>query len=174
MLNVHRPRPIFPLLACLLVAVAVPALAQSSAAGIRGVLLDAEGMPAVGYQVVLHGATGDLFLTPPTAEDGSFKLAGLPPGRYAVSAFDPNGEEFGLTRGEVTLEAGRFARLELRLAGEPHPPGRPPPASGPAPRTAGLLGRPWLSAALPAIGSAALALLLSNEGERPASPSNAP
>ncbi|RMG48702.1 MAG: carboxypeptidase regulatory-like domain-containing protein [Acidobacteria bacterium] len=145
------------------------ALAQSSTAGLRGVLLDQEGLPAVGFQVGLRRATGDLFLSPPTGKDGSFALAGLPPGRYELTAFDPRGEELGVTRKQVLLEAGRYERVELRLSGPPHPPGRAPAPEPAAERPkAGRL----VTIGIPVAAAVVALLVAGGGGEAPVSPSS--
>jgi plastocyanin len=53
-----------------------------------------------------------------TTADGRFRIAGVPPGTYPVSAWVPWGEE---VQGSVVIEAGKTARLDLRLKA-----GRPP------------------------------------------------
>jgi len=107
---------------------AAPILAQQrplrTPGEIRGVLLDAEGLPAEGHQVGARSAAGDLFLSPRTGRDGAFVLTGLPPGEYRLVAFTPDGAELPLSPGDVKLGPGKTARLELRVSGEAGPPGR--------------------------------------------------
>lgn len=44
--------------------------------------------------------------------DGSFDIAGVPPGVYPIVAWQPHGEEY---RGQVTIEAGKSAKVEISL-----------------------------------------------------------
>ena len=53
-----------------------------------------------------------------TAADGRFRIAGVPPGTYPVTAWVAWGEE---VKGTVVVEAGKTARLDLRVVA-----GRPP------------------------------------------------
>jgi hypothetical protein len=105
-------------------SLAQPAPGGEAAAQLRGVLLTAEGLPAVGYQIGLKSTEGDLFLSPPTAKDGGFALELVPPGSYSVVAFGPNGAEYPVLGREIALTAGQVERLELRIAEQGLPPGR--------------------------------------------------
>lgn len=108
------------------------------AAQLRGVLLNAEGLPASGFQLGLKSRAGDLYLAPPTGVDGSFAIEGLPAGPYQVVAFAPDGTEFPVVGGEIELAAGAVERLEIRLRATGHSPGRPPEAAPPeTPRPGG-------------------------------------
>ena len=113
------------------------------AAQLRGVLLNAERMPATGFQLGLKSTAGDLYLAPPTGADGSFALDGLPAGPYQVVAFSPDGEEFPVVGGEIELRPGAVERLEIRLRAAGHSPGRPPEGAGPA--GAAQRGGSWFS-----------------------------
>ncbi len=115
-------------LAVVLLSLAAPILAQQPAArepgALRGVLLDAEGLPAEGYQIGARSAAGDLFLSPRTGADGAFALTGLPSGTYQIVAFAPDGSEFPLSSGTIAIAPGTVERLELRITGKGGPPGR--------------------------------------------------
>jgi hypothetical protein len=87
-------------------------------------LLDHQGMPAVGHQIGVKSGAGDLMLSPPTGQDGHFVLNNLPPGKYELVAFDPEGAQFPVVSEEVTLEPGQIERLEVRISGPAQPPGR--------------------------------------------------
>ncbi len=113
------------------------------AAQLRGVLLNAEGLPASGFQLGLKSRAGDLYLAPPTGADGSFAIDGLPAGPYQVVAFAPDGTEFPVVGGEIELRAGAVERLEIRLRATGHSPGRPPDASPPG--APGAKGGNWFS-----------------------------
>ena len=52
-----------------------------------------------------------------TGADGRFRITGVPAGSYPVTAWVPHGEE---VRGQVVVEPGKTARLELSVeAGQP-------------------------------------------------------
>lgn len=140
---------ILALLPALAIAASAPVLAQDSpAAQLRGVLLDAEGLPASGYQLGLKSPSGDLYLAPPTGADGAFALDAIPPGSYEVVAFSPDGEEFPVLGGGIVLEPGKVERLEIRLKPTGYPPGRPPepePVSEKEPDRGGWFSRMWNS-----------------------------
>ena len=112
------------LAALLLVSPATVLAAEEGLAQIRGVLLDQQGMPAVGHQIGVKSGAGDLMLSAPTGADGHFVLSQLPPGRYELVAFDADGAQFPVASEPVTLEPGQIARMEVRIAGPAQPPGR--------------------------------------------------
>jgi plastocyanin len=49
--------------------------------------------------------------------DGTFSIANVPPGVYPLVAWQPYGEEY---RGQVTVESGKTAKVELSLREGPH------------------------------------------------------
>jgi len=152
-----------------LAAIASPlSIAQAQEQGlaqIRGVLLDAEGMPAVGHQLGLKSATGDLMLSAPAGADGQFVLSQLPPGRYEIVAYDADGAEYPIVSDEVALEPGQIARIEVRIAGAPHPPGRVRPAAQ-ASSGGGFRGLPMLTKVGIVVGGAfAIALALDSDDD---------
>lgn len=98
--------------------------AATEGAQIRGVLLDQNGFPAVGYQVGLKTKGGDLTLSAPTGADGSFVLESLPPDTYRLVAFGPDGAEFPVLSREVALKPGQLERLEIRISGKGGVPGK--------------------------------------------------
>lgn len=101
---------------------------------LRGSLTDRAGHPAAGFPIVVFSASrADWFAgsrrvtTARPSTDGTFRLVGLPPGRYflsavvAVDAADLEDAAFleGLTAGAltVTLTEGRATVQNIRLAG---------------------------------------------------------
>ncbi len=171
-----------------------PAVAAAGAAAgtaqLRGVLLDAEGMPAHGYQVGLRNADGDLFLSTATGPDGSFAVQIVPPGKYELVAFAPDGSEFPVLSKPVTLKEGQVARLEIRLGAKGFAPGHAPAraaaaagkgggaaaagAGGTTAAAAGALASWWLPLAVVVGGAFAVNSLDDNDpGPEPeASPSS--
>ena len=62
-------------------------LAQSSASGIiSGTVRSREGVPVPGVQLTARRADGSYERRDVSAADGTFRLAGLPPGSYDVTA----------------------------------------------------------------------------------------
>ncbi|MDQ7007476.1 MAG: carboxypeptidase-like regulatory domain-containing protein [Acidobacteriota bacterium] len=119
-----RPPVAWILVTILVAGIFAPLFAQPATAALRGVLLDAEGLPAVAYQVGLRSAEGDLFLSAPATIDGHFNISDLPAGRYRLVAFDEKGAEFPVLSEEITLKPGTVERLEIRISGTSAPPGR--------------------------------------------------
>jgi hypothetical protein len=97
-------------------------------AQVRGVLLEQAGTPAHKHQVAVRNVAGDLFTSGPTGVDGSFVIAGLPPDTYRLAVFGPDGSEYPVVARQFTLAPGQTERLEIRITGEPAPPGRTPAA----------------------------------------------
>ena len=94
-----------------LVAVAVPASAQTGA--VRGrVVLAGDGAPVGGGTVTIVGTPRAIA----TGEDGSFQFIGLTPGNY-----DIEGRRIGTTiaRASVTVRDGETADVTLRVAEAP-------------------------------------------------------
>lgn len=103
----------------LMICLPVTALTQpSTTAEVRGVLLDTGGLPAKGFQVGLKTPDGSLFLSQPTAADGTFAIEGLPPATYQLAAFAPDGGEIPVVSKPVTLAAGQKDRVEIRLSSD--------------------------------------------------------
>lgn len=169
------------LLAVLLASPFGPLLAQAATtASLRGVLLSAEGLPAVGYQVGLRSAEGDLFISAPASADGHFNVSDLPPGRYRLVAFDEQGAEFPVLSREITLAPGAIERLEIRISGTSLPPGRSASGGGAPARLGSRLTRWWkgfpLAGKIGVVAVGAFAAYQAVDGgdstpERPVSPS---
>ncbi|MGO4777334.1 carboxypeptidase-like regulatory domain-containing protein, partial [Lysobacter sp. 2RAB21] len=122
--NRHNRRPIAALrtgagrnlLACALASclmVAAPAaLAQSTAATIRGVISGNAG-PAANASVTATNITSGLSRKAQTGADGNYTLAGLPPGTYRIEV---NADGQTNTR-NVTVAVGQAATLNLSTGG---------------------------------------------------------
>ncbi len=168
------------LVTALLAGIFSPLLAQPATASLRGVLLTAEGLPAVGYQVGLRSAEGDLFISAPATADGHFNISELPAGRYRLVAFDEKGAQFPVLSEEIALKPGAIERLEIRISGSGLPPGRTASGGGAAPGRASRLLKWWKGFPLAgkigivAVGAFAVYQAVDNgdsSPERPVSPS---
>lgn len=112
--HIFRPTP--RLLACALAsclfAAAAPALAQSTAATVRGqVTLDSN--PAAQARVTATNVATGLTRTVAASANGSYSVAGLPPGTYRIDV-----EAGGRTTSKVvTLQVGQTATLNLAAGG---------------------------------------------------------
>jgi hypothetical protein len=144
-------------------------------AQVRGVLLEPAGTPAVRHQLALRADNGDLFTSGPSGMDGAFVVPGIPPGTYKAAAFGPDGSEFPVLGGAVTLTGGQVLRQEFRIAGEGTAPGRAAPAepggkSGFARFAGSTAGKVTFALA----GAAAIGLVIAGSGDddpQPVSPS---
>ena len=103
----------------------LPRPASPVGGAIDGVVVTDEPQPRPvrRARVTLAGASGDAGTILLTAEDGTFEFAGVPPGRYTVTAQKDayvaivNGSWRAAANGQrVTLAAGERARLEFHLA----------------------------------------------------------
>ncbi|MBI4888757.1 MAG: TonB-dependent receptor [Acidobacteria bacterium] len=78
-------RPLALVLACLL-GIAVSAAAQSVGGVITGTVKDAQGGVLPGVSVTLRNVDSGVVRSAVTEANGAYRLPGLPPGRYALSA----------------------------------------------------------------------------------------
>lgn len=105
-------------LLALLGAVAVPHLLVSqvtdpSVGTVDGVVFDSTaGRPLPAADVYLWGTTHRAR----TAEDGSFLIADVPPGRYAMVFYHPRLAELGISPGETTVDLGAGEEESVALA----------------------------------------------------------
>src|SRR5438105_15066978 len=74
------------LLALALVGWAVPASAQVSNAVVTGIVTDAQGGILPGVTIKLTNAESGVVRTIVTEENGRYRLGGIPPGRYNLTA----------------------------------------------------------------------------------------
>jgi len=185
----HATRMILALVLALALGLGPAWAAGGAAAGtaqLRGVLLDAEGMPARGYQVGLRSADGDLFLSTATGPDGAFVVQIVPPGKYELVAFAPDGSEFPVVSKPIVLKEGQVARMEIRIGPKGYAPGHAPARAGGAAgkgtagatagtaATGGVLASWWVPLAVVVGGAFAVSALDDDDkGSEPeASPSN--
>jgi hypothetical protein len=115
-------------IACLVALVVAVPLAQrapeSSGAAISGHVTDSASAPVASYSVVVFSTDRSKWLTASRflrlarpAQDGSFEVAGLPPGDYWVAAMDPVGNELsGDWMKPETLEQLSFRAQRVTLA----------------------------------------------------------
>ncbi len=95
-------------------AVGAPAaLAQSTAATIRGQVM-VDSAPAAGARVTAINTATGLSRSVDVGANGSYNLAGLPPGTYRVQV-DANGQSTSQT---VTVAVGQTSTLNLGVGGE--------------------------------------------------------
>ena len=99
-------------LASCLVLGAAPAFAQSTAATIRGQVM-ADSTPAAAATVTATNISTGLTRTVQTGQNGSYSVAGLPPGNYRIDV-DANGQTSSQT---LTVQVGQTATLNLGVGG---------------------------------------------------------
>ncbi len=180
------PRTLAASLLVFLLALGPAWTASGAAAGtaqLRGVLLDAEGMPARGYQVGLRSASGDLFLSTATGPDGTFVVQIVPPGKYELVAFGPDGSEFPVLSKPVVLKEGQVVRTEIRIGARGFAPGHAPAgeaagkgaaAAGAGATAGGALASGWLPRAVVVGGALAVSALDDDDGNEPAASPSTP
>ncbi len=99
------------LASCLLLG-AAPAFAQSTGATIRGQVM-ADSSPAAQAQVTATNTATGLTRTVQSTENGSYSLAGLPPGTYKVDV-NAGGKT---TTQNITVQVGQTATVNLGVGG---------------------------------------------------------
>src|SRR5688572_19760214 len=94
------------------VALAVPALAQTTTATIRGKVTDESGNPVPDAEINAVSTDSGFVHTVNSRSDGSFHLAGLTPGNYNIvvssAAFEPKSQD-------LTVQVGQTIDLNLRM-----------------------------------------------------------
>lgn len=100
-----------PLLALLILAIAVPAMAQVQGGTIYGTVVDEQGAVLPGCLVTLAGS--DRTQTFTTEADGKFRFLALPPGRYKISVALPGFAT--TTRDEVVVQVGSNVEVPFSL-----------------------------------------------------------
>jgi outer membrane receptor protein involved in Fe transport len=99
------------LLGC--IAVAGPAMAQSTGATIRGQVM-ADSSPASGATVTVSNIATGLSRTVQAGANGSYSVVGLPPGTYRIQV-QADGRS---TSRDLTVQVGQTATLNLGVGGE--------------------------------------------------------
>jgi len=111
-MSLRRAFCLLPLSVLLLASLAI---AQTTLSGaIAGTASDAQHAAVASARITLQSAsTGELFaaLTGPA---GDFRMVGLPPGSYSLTAASQSFADFHLPR--VTVEVGRVTEVEIRFA----------------------------------------------------------
>ncbi|HEV8581496.1 MAG TPA: TonB-dependent receptor [Thermoanaerobaculia bacterium] len=99
------------LIAVLVLAAAVPALAQLQSGNLYGIAVGPDGQPMPGVTVTLSGPGASL--TQVTDANGRFRFPGLSPGTYTA---ETQLEGFGTTRREgIEINVGRNTEIDLKL-----------------------------------------------------------
>src|SRR4051812_14016347 len=92
------------LMATILASVA-PAFAQAASASIWGTITDAQGGVLPGVTLTVQNAESGVVRTSVTETDGKYRLAGLSPGRYNLTA-DLTGFQMVAVK-DITLQIGQ-------------------------------------------------------------------
>jgi len=123
-----------------------PALAQDETAGFSGIVLDPEGKPAEGFQLVFQDDAGQEHAAPPSDDLGRYSVD-LVPGSYKlVAAIAADGSRLDVPALPALPVEWGARRLDIRIGA----PGQPaagkatsPSASKPA-KTKSASGIPWV------------------------------
>jgi Carboxypeptidase regulatory-like domain/TonB dependent receptor-like, beta-barrel len=106
-------------------AMAVPAAAQTITASIGGQVTDGQGAPVANTVVTARNEGTNQTVTATTDSDGRYRLSGLRPGPYTISA-NVGG---AAVSDRVTVEIGQSATLDLKPAAAAVAEGEPPPGA---------------------------------------------
>ena len=104
------PRGFFALALSLTAAVA---LAQQGSAELRGRVTDEQGAALPGAAIVIKHQESGIFRQASTTADGSYYLAGVPPGTYELSAELTGFKR--ISRRDVRLEVGKTSTIDISL-----------------------------------------------------------
>ena len=102
------------LLPAVLLASAAPAMAQAASASISGTITDSQGGVLPGVTLTVTNAESGTVRTSVTEADGKFRVAGLNPGRYNVTADLPGFQSVAVK--DVTLQVGQDYTRDFQLA----------------------------------------------------------
>ena len=110
-------RGILPLTALVLAFVlghAVPAHAQAASASIAGTIADAQGGVLPGVTITVQNAESGTVRTSVTEADGKYRVAGLNPGRYNLTAELPGFQTVAVK--DIVLVVGQEYSRDFQLA----------------------------------------------------------
>jgi len=150
-----------------------PALAQEETAGFSGLVLDPDGKPAEGFQLVFRDDAAQEHVAPPSDDLGRYSIDLVPGSYQLVAAIAPDGSRLDVPAlPSLPVEWGA-RRLDVRI-GRPEQPagkGAGKAASKPAKTQAGS-GVPWvqIGAAAGTVLILALAVWSGDDAEKTASP----
>ncbi len=98
----------------LLVAVGLPAMAQTGNGSLHGLVTDPSGAAVVGADVQLTGADGAT-LSAKTAKDGTYQFKNLAPGKYSLKALSKGFSAFELEGLDVVAGQNRKEDVALSI-----------------------------------------------------------
>lgn len=113
--NLYVPkgsRLLVSLVAALCLGLAGAARAQNTTATVTGLILDDQKLPIPNAMLVVEDSARGLTRTTTTAADGSFEIAGLQPGDFALKATVTG---FTATQLDFRLEVNQRLRIDLQL-----------------------------------------------------------
>jgi len=102
------------LLPALILASVAPAFAQAASASISGTITDAQGGVLPGVTLTVTNAENGVVRTSVTEGDGKYRVAGLNPGRYNMSADLPGFQTVAVK--DITLQIGQDYTRDFQLA----------------------------------------------------------
>ena len=102
------------LLPVLILATVAPAFAQAASASISGTITDAQGGVLPGVTLTVQNVESGVVRTSVTEGDGKYRLAGLNPGRYNLTA-DLAGFQMVAVK-DITLQIGQDYTKDFQLA----------------------------------------------------------
>ncbi|HEY3159413.1 MAG TPA: carboxypeptidase regulatory-like domain-containing protein [Vicinamibacterales bacterium] len=102
------------LLPALILASVAPAFAQAASASISGTITDAQGGVLPGVTLTVENAESGVVRTSVSEADGKYRIAGLNPGRYNLTA-DLTGFQMVAVK-DITLQIGQDYTKDFQLA----------------------------------------------------------
>ncbi len=102
------------LLPALLLATAAPTHAQAASASIAGTITDTQGGVLPGVPLTVQNAESGTIRTSVTEADGKYRVAGLNPGRYNITADLPGFQSVSVK--DFTLQIGQDFTRDFQLA----------------------------------------------------------
>src|SRR5262245_31063810 len=98
----------------ILIASAASAFAQAASASISGTITDAQGGVLPGVTLTVQNAETGVVRTSISEADGKFRVAGLSPGRYNLTADLPGFQMVAVK--DITLQIGQDYSRDFQLA----------------------------------------------------------